>query len=323
VQEPSPLVSNRRAYLLRHVTPARHRGLEIGPYHQPTVRKHEGDVRYLDFFSTAELEAREHDQRPAGAVIPVVDYVVKSDDYYRYVPDQFDYVVANHVFEHVDNPVQWVVDLARLLRPDGVLFLTIPDKKYNFDRFRTDTTLAHLLTDFFRGHGDPHEHGVDIALNYDTAYIGKPIDLAHKLDLDRLRSVYGEKSHPGRHNHVFQSETFVARILRPLQRLKLWRFQLLEFGGAPENRGEFYLVLRLGEEQVELTPRELYGPAAEPAATEAVRDDAEPRSAEADEAELLRLRAELAATRDELASMRRSLSWRATGPVRRLLDVFH
>lgn len=319
--EPASLVDNRRAYLLRHVAVASQRGLEVGPYYQPTVAKHEGDVRYLDFYSTAELEARDRQRRPAGAVIPVVDYVVKSDDYYRYVPDQFDYVIANHVFEHVDNPVQWVVDLARLLRPDGVLFLTVPDKKYNFDRFRADTTLAHLLTDYFRGAGEPREHGVDIALNYDTNYVGKPIDIAEKLDPARLRAVFDEKPHPGRHNHVFQSETFVPRILRPLQRMGLWRFRLLEFGGALENHGEFYLVLRLGEEQVDVTARDLYGPAADETGSLPSRGGAQPVSAEAHETELLRLRAELAATRNELQALRNSLSWRITGPVRRLLDV--
>lgn len=317
--EPSPVVKNRRALLLRHVPVARQHGLEVGPYYQPTVGKHEGDVRYLDFFSTEELQAREHDRRPAGAAIPVIDYVVKSDDYYRYVPDQFDYVIANHVFEHVDNPVQWVVDLARLLRPHGVLFLAVPDKKYNFDRFRADTTLAHLLSDYFRGRGDPGEHGIDIALNYDTTYVGKPIDLAEKLDLERLRAVFAEKPHPGRHNHVFQSETFVPRILRPLQRLGVWRFELLGFGPAPENYGEFHLVLRKGEEPVELTPRDLYGPAAEePASGQAPG----PQSVEAREAELLRLQAELATARSELQAMRQSLSWRVTGPLRRLRDAF-
>ncbi len=221
-------------------------------------------------------------------------------------------------------PIQWVVDLARLLRPDGVLFLTIPDKKYNFDRYRTDTTLAHLLTDYFRGGGEPREHGVDIQLHYDTAYVGKPVDLDEKLDLARLRAAYEEKPHPGRHNHVFQSETFVQRIVRPLQKLGLWRFQLLEFGDAPSNHGEFYLVLRMGEEKVDVTLRDLYGPAAEqPLGVGKAAPPEALQSAEAREAEVLRLRAELATTRNELQAVRRSLSWRLTGPVRKLLNAFH
>lgn len=317
------VVDNRRRLLFRHVDVKSRRGLEIGPYLQPTVRKDEGDVRYLDFYSSEELAAKEQDRRARGAVIPTVDYVVKSDDYHRYVPDQFDYVIANHVIEHVANPVQWVIDLQRLLRPGGVLFLAVPDKKYNFDRFRSDTPLSHLLTDYFRGDGDPHEHGVDIALNYDTAYVGKPIDLDERLTLATMKAAFDEAPHPGRHNHVFQSETFVPRILRPLQRMGLWRVRLLDFGDAVDNHGEFHLVLQQGEEAFDLRLVDVYGPAAaplaDPAATAPPATAA--RSAEAGEQELRQLRAQLAVAHAELQTMRRSLSWRVTGPVRRLLQA--
>ena len=310
------VVENRRRLLLRHVDVAAQKGLEIGPYLNPTVGKHEGDVRYLDYYSTDELRAREHERRHRRAVIADVDYVVKSDDYWRHVPDTFDYVIANHVIEHVDNPVQWVVDLGRLLNERGVLFLTIPDKKYNFDRFRNETTLSHLLADYFRGHGDPCEHNVDIELNYDTTYVDQPLDVDQKLDVDTLRRVAGRPADPGGHMHVFQSETFVQRILRPLQKLGIWQYQLLETGEALDNHGEFYVVLRRGVEQVEVTREGLWGPAAAGTAGE-VRGDLEARLNE-----IMRLRAELSTAKNELAALRRSLSWRLTGPVRRILDAF-
>ena len=333
------VVANRRAYLLRHVDVSTAKGIEIGPYINPTVSKDEGDIRYLDFYSTEELAAREQERRPAGTIIPTVDYVVKSDDYHRYVPDRFDYVIANHVFEHVDNPLQWVLDLAKLLHPDGVMFLTIPDKKYNFDRYRTDTPLSHLLTDYFRGHGDPMEHGVDIQLNYDTAYVGQPIDLDQKLSFDKLKAASQEAPHPGRHNHVFQSETFVSRILRPIQRIGIWPYTLLDFGGAADNFGEFYVVLRTVPESVEVTLQDVYGPAAE-SPTPAPEPESAPvngavseplasseptvaiPSAEAREQEILRLRGELAKSRNDLAALQQSLSWRLTKPVRKILDAF-
>lgn len=323
------VVDNRRAYLLRHIDMAKAKGLEIGPYLNPTVRKDEGDIRYLDFYSTEELQNMEQDRRSANAVIPHVDFVVKSDDYYRYVDEQFDYVIANHVIEHVDNPLQWLIDLARLVKDDGVIFLTVPDKKYNFDHFRTDTPLSHLLTDYMRGHGDPVEHGVDIFLNYDTNYIDQPIDLDHKLNIESLRGSFQEETHPGRHNHVFQSETFVARVLKPLQRIGIWPYTMLDFGPATENHGEFYVVLRKQPEEVEISLTDLYGLAAEGVkqvggTTPSTTTPAEPiQSSEARETELHRVQAELAATRGELDALRRSLSWRMTGPVRKILAAFN
>lgn len=341
------VVDNRRSYLLRHIDVATAKGLEIGPYVNPTVRKDEGDIRYLDFYSTEELQAKEQDRRAKGVVIPHVDYVVKSDDYYRHVEDRFDYVIANHVIEHVDNPLEWVNDLAKLVHDDGVIFLTVPDKKYNFDRYRTDTSLSHLLADFFRGHGDHTEHGLDIQLNYDTQYIGEPVDLELKLNVDKLRESFEAPTHPGRHNHVFQSETFVSRILRPLQKTGIWPYTLLEFGEAPKNHGEFYLVLRKGQEDAKITLQDVYGPQAgstipvahppelmresepnaeETAALAAVDAEAKAREATMTAAELAieaaRLRSELTNARHENEALRKSLSWRLTKPVRKILDAF-
>lgn len=303
------VVELRRTRLFRHVDVSRASGLEVGAYYNPTVRPSEGDVRFLDFHSQEELEAARDVKRPADAEIGRVDYVVKSDDYYRHVPERFDYVIANHVFEHVDNPVQWVIDLGRLLRPRGVLFLAVPDKKYNFDRLRSDTPLSHLLADYFRGHGEPAEHGVELALGYDTSYVGEPLELGRALALDRLRAAFAEAPHPGRHNHVFQSESFVARILRPLQFAGLWPFTLLEFGDAKENGGEFHLVLREGRERVELDPRAFYGPAFGrpfPGGADLRRAVLEERIAEL-EAELAALRAALGPAPSEVPGWRRVL----------------
>lgn len=252
------VVEKRRRLLFRHIDVATWRGLEIGPFLQPTVRKDEGNVRYVDFYSAEELAQKEYERSGQRVSVPPVDFVVRTDDYYKHVPGTFDYVVANHVLEHVDNPVQWLIDLARMVRDDGVMFLAVPDKKYNFDRFRSDTPLSHLLADYFRGHGDHREHGVDIGLFYDTTYVGKPIDVREKLDLARLRRVFAEESHPGRHNHVFQSETFESRVLRPLQFLGLWPYTLLDFGDAPSNHGEFHLVLQKRPEDVDDRVGELF-----------------------------------------------------------------
>lgn len=315
------VTANRRSCLFRHIDARTMRGLEIGPYCNPTVRKDEGDIRYLDFYTREELLAKEADRRAKSDVVVDVDYVVKSDDYWRYVPDTFDYVIANHVFEHVDNPVQWVCDLGRLLNDRGVLFLTLPDKKYNFDRYRADTTVSHLLTDYYRGHGEPREHGMDIWIHYDTTYLGMPMDLDDKLNPARLRAAFDEQPHPGRHNHVFQSETFVRSVLRPLQKTGIWEYTLLEFAGAPDNHGEFYVVLRKGREPLALRAEDFFVAATTPQPAESPATAAEPHllaSLEASQREVARLRQELATARAESAALRASLSWRVTGPVRSL-----
>jgi hypothetical protein len=49
--------------------------------------------------------------------------------------------------------------MVRVLRPGGILFLTLPDKRATFDRDRPVTSLAHLRSDHERGpHGSQLDH---------------------------------------------------------------------------------------------------------------------------------------------------------------------
>jgi SAM-dependent methyltransferase len=64
------------------------------------------------------------------------------------VPDASqDFVVANHFLEHCQDPIGTLKTFLRVLRPDGVVYLTVPDKRYTFDRDRPVTPLEHLLRD--------------------------------------------------------------------------------------------------------------------------------------------------------------------------------
>jgi SAM-dependent methyltransferase len=67
-----------------------------------------------------------------------------------------DFIIANHVFEHVEDPLKALRSLSRVLRPDGVAFLAIPDKRSTFDKPRAVTNLDHLLRD--------HREGPDVSL---------------------------------------------------------------------------------------------------------------------------------------------------------------
>jgi SAM-dependent methyltransferase len=62
-----------------------------------------------------------------------------------------DFVVANHFLEHCQDPIGTLLTFLRVLRPGGVLFLAVPDKRFTFDRDRPVTPLAHLVRDHEQG----------------------------------------------------------------------------------------------------------------------------------------------------------------------------
>lgn len=141
----------RRGFIEARSGPAG-RVLEIGAFDNPTFRREAGDhVRYLDYFSAEELRAAHagNARRDLAATV-AVDYVVKSNDFAAAVEGPYDLVVANHVIEHIPDPVHWFAQLAGLLAEGGRIFLAVPDRRYTFDYFRRESNALQML----RAHRD-------------------------------------------------------------------------------------------------------------------------------------------------------------------------
>ncbi|MBB4016046.1 SAM-dependent methyltransferase [Chelatococcus caeni] len=249
----------RRSVLDRHVRfPCD--AIEIGAYAAPTVSHDEANIRFIDFFSTEELRAKARQAGGDPDAVVEVDYVCRDDNYDMVVKDQFDVVIANHVFEHVDHAIRWLQTTRRMLRSGGVLFLVLPDKKYSFDKFRPDTPFSHILFEYLADGQDVSAiHNFETALYYDLEYIGKQNDPQKKLDLESLRRAIAP-SHPGVHRHVFLAETFEDRIMQPLLFTGVVDFDLLEVEMCRQF-GEFAVVLRAGASAEKHPPDGLFQPA--------------------------------------------------------------
>ena len=76
----------------------------------------------------------------------------------------FDFVVAAHVIEHTRNPIATLRTWLRVLKPGGLLYLVVPDKRYTFDRARVRTTLEHVIFDYLEPSRERDlEHFLDYA----------------------------------------------------------------------------------------------------------------------------------------------------------------
>lgn len=130
--------------------------LEIGPCHAPIAPKAAGwKTHVVDHTDQAGLCKKYRASDVDLAAIEPVDSIWTAGRLDAAVPEQlhgcFDRLIASHVIEHLPDPAGFLAAAGRLLRPDGVVALAIPDKRFCFDYFRPSTTTGEVLEAFFAG----------------------------------------------------------------------------------------------------------------------------------------------------------------------------
>ncbi len=118
-------------------------GVEFGALHAGLAMPPGARVRYADFADATKLHAFFPDQR--GIRAPDIITSLESMD--AITPASLDFIVANHVLEHTENPLRALKAIASRLKPGGIAYLALPDKRYTFDIQREITSLAHIVRD--------------------------------------------------------------------------------------------------------------------------------------------------------------------------------
>lgn len=140
-----------RAAFLRLVSPDRSL-LEIGPSCAPAFRRPSHQVWYLDAFSTDELKDLTRSMLWGDpALVPDIDFVWKGRPYCDLMGREFDTVFSSHNVEHQPCLVTHLLDVESILRQDGRLLLVVPDKRFCFDYFLSESTIAEVLDAFLTG----------------------------------------------------------------------------------------------------------------------------------------------------------------------------
>jgi SAM-dependent methyltransferase len=143
--------------LVKLVSPARHlagsylrgNGLEMGALADPLRLPPGAKVAYVDRYSTDDL--RKNYPTLKSAALVHVDIVCDGEHLTGVECESQDFVIARHFLEHCQDPIGTLEHFFRVLRPGGIVYFAVPDKRYTFDRERPVTSLNHLLEDHQRG----------------------------------------------------------------------------------------------------------------------------------------------------------------------------
>jgi len=210
------------------------KGLEIGPLHRPMVRHDGMQITYIDRLSVEEL--RKH--YPELSDLPLVepDIIGDAETMEGVADNSYDFLISAHVIEHTRDPVGAIEQWCRIVRPGGLIYLVVPDKRYTFDECRVRTTLEHLILDYRRPSPErDYEHYLDYAI-----HVLSKRDSAAMTSADVLKD-----TDYSIHFHVFQPGDIVQ--LLSWVDAHVAGLEILEGPAKSPGSEEFHLLLRTSQ----------------------------------------------------------------------------
>jgi SAM-dependent methyltransferase len=120
-------------------------GCEIGALHNPLRVPAGAQVSYVDRLPVSELRAQYPELKDA-ALVPV-DIVTDGEKLDAIADASQDFVIARNFIEHCEDPIGTLKHFLRVLKPGGIVYLGVPDKRHTFDSPRPVTSLQHLIED--------------------------------------------------------------------------------------------------------------------------------------------------------------------------------
>jgi SAM-dependent methyltransferase len=210
-------------------------GIEIGALHVPLGIHREARVRYVDRL-TVEEQRRQYPEL-AGVELAPVDVIGSAEDLSAIDDSSVDFVIANHLLEHLEDPIAGLLEFERVLEAGGVLYLGLPDQRRTFDSERELTTVEHLLRDHEQGSvASRRDHYVDWARH--VAHV-QPSEFDSYVE-SLMSDAYSI------HFHCWQPDTFLDFFVAVREKTGL-DFEVLAFA-PPEKEDdvEFIVILAKG-----------------------------------------------------------------------------
>jgi SAM-dependent methyltransferase len=204
-------------------------GLEIGALHRPLCVPPGARVRYVDRMDCAGL--REHYPELVKEELVEVDIIDDGETLGTQPNASLDFVIANHFIEHTQDPLGTLSNHLRVLRPGGILYLAVPDRRRTFDVDRPPTPLEHIVRD--------HREGPAWSRPLHQEEWARLVDRVPAAEVPARMRVL-EQSDYSIHFHVWTPSEFTA-LLEHAQREQQLPFAIQDLQG---NGHEFIAILR-------------------------------------------------------------------------------
>ena len=205
-----------RELLARHLVGS---GIEVGPgLHPFTLSLPGADRRYVDRWKaheSTELFPQLEGQGEFTEPDVVADF--NTDRLGPIADSSQDFVIASHVLEHLAEPIGFLAEIHRVLRPGGVALILLPDRQRTRDHNRHPTSLSHLVAEYEQGVEEISEaHVIEFLESRDRPLGNTRDECLQTLDWYRRRSI---------HVHCWEAPEFLEVILWAVENLnQQWEF---------------------------------------------------------------------------------------------------
>ena len=122
--------------------PAAAHALEIGPFFSPLLSG--PNACFFDVLSQDDLVLRAKSVGKEDPQVPWIRWVSPTGDL-TIIDQSFEFTVSSHCLEHQPDLVAHLQRVEHILKPGGCYFLLVPDKRYCFDAFLAESSIADIL----------------------------------------------------------------------------------------------------------------------------------------------------------------------------------
>lgn len=216
-------------------------GLEIGPLHQPLAMPAHAHARYVDRMTAADLRREYPELAEWDLTDP--DIVDDGEKLETVSPESQDFIVANHFLEHTENPIGTIETHLSKLKPGGVLFYAVPDKRFTFDFRRPVTPIEHMVADYEQGpeqsRAGHYEEWCRLVIDEESDSVGNEEQAASPEWVER-RARELEDAGYSIHMHVWTQAEFLELVLAMRSRFD----DAFDLEAAARVGIEFIVILR-------------------------------------------------------------------------------
>jgi len=256
-------MDDREIFVKNIIKDKNSRILEIGPLNRPIVLKSEyRNSYYCDIRNTDEIKelysGNEYLEK-TGICIDInsivdVDFVIKESYQKTFSHiEKFDYVIASHVIEHMDDIIGFFVDISGILKPGGKLCIIYPDKRYCFDHFRESSSFRDAFDVFTRGRTETARMVLDffsMSVNENNPVVFWNGDNLNNIipqynieqSIENYKCVLNGEKFDDVHYWPFTDRSFLLFMYNCI-RAKLLPFTCSQFIPTKENTQQFFVEL--------------------------------------------------------------------------------